>query len=60
MCAEMWCLYVDNCRNAVGHMGSVAGIFDQGHMPVIWNVCMPVVIVILFIALSSYEVDIFT
>ena len=40
------------------HMCNVAGIFIQGHMPMIWNVCMPVVMVTLFISLSSCKVDI--
>ena len=39
-------------------MCSVAGIFVQGHIPVMLNVCMTVVMVIFFTALSSYEVDI--
>ena len=38
-------------------MKNVAGIFVQGHMPVIWSVCIPVLLSKLFIALSSYEVD---
>ena len=44
----------------MGHMCGVAGIFVQGHMPVIWNVCMPGVMVTLYIALSSYEIYILT
>ena len=58
MCAGMWGLYVDSSRTAVGHVCNVAGILLQGHMPVMWNVCMSVFMVTLFIALSSYEIDI--
>ena len=38
----------------------MAGKFVQGHMSTICNVCMPVVMVTLFMALGSYEVDILT
>ena len=37
-------------------MYNVAGIFVWGHMLVMWNVFIPVVMVILFIAVNSYEV----
>ena len=34
-------------------MYNVAGIFFQGHMPIIWNVCIPVLLVKILNALSS-------
>ena len=37
MYAGMWGSYVDYSNSAEGHMFTVAGIFVQGHMPVIWN-----------------------
>ena len=41
-------------------MCNVAGIFVQGHMPVICNVCFPVLLVTLLIILSTYQVYILT
>ena len=41
------------------YMCSVAGIFVQGHMLVMLNVCIPVLLVTLLIALSSHE-DVYT
>ena len=38
-------------------MCNVAGILVQGHMPVMWNVCILVVMVTFFIALSVYKID---
>ena len=35
-------------------MCSVAGIFVQGHMPVMFNVCIHVLPVTLLVVLSSY------
>ena len=35
-------------------MCNVAEIFVQGHMPIMWNVFLPVFLVTLFIAVSSY------
>ena len=52
----MWSLYVDYSRSSVGHMYNLAGILVQAHISVIWNVCMLVVVVTLFITLSSYKV----
>ena len=37
------------------YMYNVACIFVQGHMGVVWNACLPVFVVTLLIALSSYE-----
>ena len=37
-------------------MCSVVGIFVQGHMPVMWNVYIPGVLVMLLIAMSWYKV----
>ena len=37
-------------------MHNVAGIFVQGHMPIMRNVSISVLVVILLIALSLYEV----
>ena len=56
----MWWQYLDYSKIAVGYTWNVAGIFVQGHMPVIWNVCMPVDMVTLIIALSSCQVDVLT
>ena len=53
----MWGLYED-CSGTCTH--NVAGIFDQGHMPVMWNICIPVLQVTLLIAVHSYEVYILT
>ena len=41
-------------------MCNVGGIYIQGHMLVMWNVCIPVLLVTVLIALSSYEGDILT
>ena len=41
-------------------MYDVAGIFIQGHMPVIGNLCIPVFLVNLLIVVSSYDVCILT
>ena len=60
MCAGMWVLYVDNSSSIVGHIYNVVVIFVQEHMPVMWDVHMPLDMVALFIALSPYEVDILT
>ena len=49
----MWGLYVDYSGSALRHMCNVVDIFAQGHMPVMWNACIPVVLAKLFIAVSS-------
>ena len=49
-------LYIDYNVNTVEHMCSVVGIV-HGHMPVMWNVYMPVVMVAVSTALSSYDAD---
>ena len=48
-------LYVDCSNSVVGHMCNVADIFVQGHVPVMWNVCMTVLHVTSFIAVSLCE-----
>ena len=42
------------------HILHVGGIFVQGHMLIMWNLYMQVVMVTCFIALSSCQVDILT
>ena len=37
-------------------MYDVAGIHVEGHMPIMWNVCILVLAVPVLITLSSYEV----
>ena len=54
---NVWSICRDYSSSAVGHV-QCCSIFVQWHMSVMWNVCMPVVMVTLFIAFSSYEVDI--
>ena len=47
--------------SAVGHICALSmGIFVQGHMPVIGNICVGVLLVTLLIAGSLYEVNIQT
>ena len=41
-------------------MHNVAGLFVQGHTPVMGNVCIPVLLVTPFIAFSVYELYILT
>ena len=36
----MWGVFVDCSNSAVEHMYSVAGIFIQVYMPIMYNVCM--------------------
>ena len=48
-------LYVDSSRNAVEHMYNVAGIFVHGACASNVNVYIPVLVVTLLIALSTYE-----
>ena len=48
------CRLYYECSQA--YMCDVAGIHVQGHMLIIWNVCIPLLVVTLLIALSSYEV----
>ena len=38
----------------------MAGMFVQGHMPVMCIVCIPVLLVTLLIAVNSYEVNVLT
>ena len=57
----MFGLYAHLNGSAVGpNISSVAGIFVLEHMPVIWNLCISVLIVTLLIALGSYKVYILT
>ena len=56
ICTVMWGPYGDYSKSAVGYICNVAGIFVQGHLPVMWNTCKPVLLVTLLIAVSSYEV----
>ena len=44
-----------SCGTQVGWMCDVTGIFVQGYMPITWNVCIPVLVVTLLIALNLYE-----
>ena len=37
-------------------MCNVAGIFVHRHIPIMWNACIPMDLVTLFIAVSLYEV----
>ena len=37
-------------------MCDVAGIYAQGHIPILWNVCILALAVTVLIAVSSYEV----
>ena len=37
-------------------MCAVAGLFVKGHMPVIWNVCIAVLLVALLLSLSSFRI----
>ena len=37
-------------------MSDLTGISVQGHTPIMWNGCIPVLVGILLIAMSSYEV----
>ena len=39
----MWNLHVKYSVSAVEHICSVGDIFVQGHMPIMWNICIPVV-----------------
>ena len=41
-------------------MSNLADIFVQGNVPVMLNVCIPVLLVSLFIAVSSYKVFMLT
>ena len=41
-------------------MSDVVGMYVQGHMPIMWNVCILVLLVTLLIVLRSYEVHILT
>ena len=41
-------------------MFNVAGIFAQVHISIMRNVCIPFIVVTLFIALRSYEVCVLT
>ena len=56
MCTVMWGLYENYSRGVEGDMCTLADIVFEGHLPVLWNICMPVVMVKLFSALSSYVV----
>ena len=40
----------------VGYMCNVVGIVVQGHISIMLNVCIPLLLVILLIVLSSYKV----
>ena len=40
ICAVMWIIYVDYRI----YVWSVADIFDQVHMPAMWNMCIPVLL----------------
>ena len=62
ICAIMLSLYVLYSRNIVGHtyMDTVETIFFQGHMPIMWNLCIFMFLVTLLIVLISYEVYILT
>ena len=51
----MWGLHVYHNNSAMGHICNVAGIFVQGHMPIMWTVCIPVFLVTILIAESSYD-----
>ena len=54
-------LHVDYSRSAEEDICyNVAEIFVQGHMPVMWNVCIPGCLVTLLIALGLYEVCLLT
>ena len=55
VCAVMVSLYVECSRSAVWNLCNVAGVFFR-HMSVMWNVCVPVLLVTLLIALSQHEV----
>ena len=52
MCGVMRGIYIDYIINEVCN---VVGIFVQGHVPVMWNVCIPVLLITLLIAVISYE-----
>ena len=54
----MWGIYGDYSSGR--YMCNVAGIFVQGHVPVMWNICIPVILVTLLFAVSSYGVYILT
>ena len=51
-----WSIIGSLYRQQKKYLYSVAGIFVQGHMPVLWNACILVHLVILLIALRWYEV----
>ena len=61
ICEVMWGLYEDYSGSAVGTcLYNVAGIFVQENMPIMWNVYIPMFLVILLIAVGSYETYIVT
>ena len=49
-----------NYSSAVGHMCDVGGTFVQGHISIMWNVCISVFLVRLLIAVSSYKAYVLT
>ena len=54
----MWNLHVEYTSET--YISDVASIFIQGHMPIMSNICISVLVVILLIVLSSHEMYILT